>query len=84
MIGSEAKDVIVTVGQRIREEARQQERQKHRQRSQEVLLHLLRQRFGNGVDVHVERRVATASLEQTETWTRRVLSAATLAELLAD
>jgi hypothetical protein len=51
---------------------------------QEVLLHLLRQRFGHEVDAHVERRVATASREQLDTWTGRVLSAATLSELLGD
>ena len=83
-IGPETKDAIVTVGQQIREEARQQERQKNRQRSQEVLLHLLRQRFGHEVDAPIERRVASASFEQVETWTERLLSATTLAELLAD
>ena len=79
-IGPKAKDAIVTVGQRIREEARQE----YRQRSQEVLLRLLRQRFGHEVDAPIERRVVSASFEQVESWTERVLSAATLAELLAD
>jgi hypothetical protein len=32
----------------------------------------------------MERRVAAASAEQVEVWAERVLSAATLAELLAD
>jgi hypothetical protein len=36
------------------------------------------------VSPDVERRVETASIEQIETWTKRVLSAATLDELLAD
>ena len=76
-IGPKAKDTIVTVGQQIREEGRQQG-------FQEMLLRLLRQRFGREVDARVEQRVATASVEQIETWTARVLSAATLAELLAD
>jgi hypothetical protein len=49
-----------------------------------MLLGLLRQRFGDEVDAQVERRVASAPVEQIETWTTRVLSAATLAELLAD
>jgi hypothetical protein len=44
----------------------------------------LRQRFGAEVDPHVEQRIATASVEQIETWSGRVLTAATLAELLAD
>jgi hypothetical protein len=49
-----------------------------------LLLRLLRQRFGDEVNAHIERCVATASIEQIETWTTRALSAATLAELLAD
>jgi phenylalanyl-tRNA synthetase beta subunit len=44
---------------------------------------LLRQRFGDAVNAQVEQRIATASLEQVEAWTGRVLSAATLAEVLA-
>ena len=51
---------------------------------QGVLLRLLRQRFGHAVNAEVEQRVATASLEQVEAWTGRVLSAATLAEVIAD
>jgi hypothetical protein len=50
----------------------------------EVLLRLLRQRFGAQVDAPVEQRIMTASVEQIETWSMRVLSAATLAELFAD
>ena len=49
-----------------------------------VLLRQLRRRFGAEVDGEVERRVAAASPEQVEVWTDRVLSAVTLAELLAD
>jgi hypothetical protein len=49
-----------------------------------VLLRLLRRRFGAEVDGETERRVAAAPAEQVEVWAERVLSAATLAELLAD
>jgi hypothetical protein len=49
-----------------------------------VLLRQLRQRFGDAVDAHVEQRVATASIEQIDLWTVRILSAATLAEVFAD
>lgn len=49
-----------------------------------LLLRVLRRRFGAQVDGEIERRVATASPEQIEVWAERVLSAATLAELLAD
>jgi Domain of unknown function (DUF4351) len=59
------------------EEARQEGRQ-------EVLLRVLRLRFGGEVDAHVEQRIAAASVKQIETWTARLLSAPTLAELLAD
>jgi hypothetical protein len=45
---------------------------------------LLRQRFGAEVPPHIEQRIATASVEQMETWSVRVLSAATLAEVFAD
>ena len=83
-LGPEAKDAIVTVGQQLREEGRQEAREEGRRRLQDVLLGLLRQRFGDEVDAAVERRVSTASLDQIEIWTRRVLSAVTLAELLAD
>ena len=49
-----------------------------------ILLRLLRKRFGDAVDVDVERRVQGATSEQIGTWAERVLSAATLTELLAN
>ena len=54
------------------------------QGERKVLLRLLRRRFGPEVDGEAERRVAAASAEQVEVWVERVLSAGTLAELLAD
>jgi hypothetical protein len=54
------------------------------QGERKVLLRQLRRRFGAEVDGEIERRVAVAPVEQVEVWTERVLSAATLAELLAD
>jgi hypothetical protein len=54
------------------------------QGERKVLLRLLRRRFGAEVDGEIERRVAVAPAEQVEVWTERVLSAATLVELLAD
>ena len=71
----------MTAGQRLIEQGRQQGRQ---QGTQELLLFLLRQRFGEAVDAHVEQRIATASIEQIQAWSVRVLSAATLAELFAE
>ena len=76
-IGPEAKDIIVTAGQQLIEQGR-------KQGIEQMLLRLLRQRFGDQVDIHVEQRIVTASVEQIETWSMRVLSAATLAELFAN
>jgi hypothetical protein len=71
----------VTVGQQLRQEGFEQGR---RETLLKMFLHQLRERFGNEVPAHVERRVAAASSEQLEIWIGRVLSAATLTELLAD
>ena len=54
------------------------------QGERKLLLRQLRRRFGTQVDAQAELRVATAPAEQTEVWAERVLSARTLAELLAD
>jgi flagellar biosynthesis/type III secretory pathway protein FliH len=83
-LGPEAKDVIMTAGQRLIEQGRQQGFEQGyqeglelgRQRCREIMLHWLRQRF--------EQDIATASYEKLETWSARVVSAATLAELFAD
>jgi len=53
------------------------------QGERKLLLRLLRRRFGTQVDAEAELRVAAAPAEQIEVWAERVLSAATLAELLA-
>jgi hypothetical protein len=87
-IGPETKDIIVTPGQQLIEQGRQQGleqglEQGRQQAIQALLLRQLRLRFGDAVDSHVEQRVATASAEELETWSMRVLSAATLAELFA-
>jgi hypothetical protein len=92
-LGPEAKDAIMTAGQRLIEQGRQQGIEQGRQQGieqgrqqgvQDMLLRQLRQRFGREVDAHVTQRIATASFEQIEGWSTRVLSAATLAELFAD
>ena len=54
------------------------------ERERKLLLRLLRRRFGDEVDGETERRIAAARAEQIEVWAERVLSAATLDELLAD
>ncbi|HEY0482363.1 MAG TPA: Rpn family recombination-promoting nuclease/putative transposase [Kofleriaceae bacterium] len=88
-LGPEAKDAIMTAGQQLIEQGRQQGieqgvQQGRQQGIQELLLRLLRQRFGGEVNTQVEQRIAAASLEQVDAWSARVLSAATLSELLAD
>jgi len=54
------------------------------QGERKLLLRMLRRRFGAEVSGEIERRVAAAPAEQIELWAERVLSASTLAELLAD
>jgi hypothetical protein len=71
----------VTIGQQLREEGRREGR---REGECAVLLRQLRRRFGDAVNADVEQRIATASIEQLDTWADRVLSATTLTELLAD
>jgi hypothetical protein len=92
-LGAEAKDAIMTAGQRLIEQGRQQGIEQGRQQGleqgrqqgvQDMLLRQLRQRFGHEVDAQVAQRVATASIEQIEAWSTRVLSAAALAELFTD
>jgi predicted transposase YdaD len=75
----------MTAGQQLIEQGRQQGIEQGRQQGrQELLLRQLRQRFGGAVNAVVEQRIATASVEEIETWSVRVLSAATLSELFAD
>jgi hypothetical protein len=84
-IGPQTQEAIVTAGQLLIEQGRQQGLEQGRQQGfQEVLLQLLRQRFGDQVDSVVERRVMEAPLEQVQAWAKRLLSAATLGELFAN
>jgi hypothetical protein len=80
-LGPEAKDAIMTAGQRLIEQGRQQGIEQGRQQGiQAMLLRLLRRRFGDAVNAQVEQRITTAAPEQIEVWAERVLSAATLAD----
>ncbi|HET7501504.1 MAG TPA: Rpn family recombination-promoting nuclease/putative transposase [Kofleriaceae bacterium] len=88
-IGPEAKEVIVTTGQQLIQQGIEQGRQQgieqgRQQGIQVMLLRLLRQRFGTEVDARVEQQIATASIEQIDAWSERVLSAATIGELFGD
>lgn len=74
-LGSKAKDTTMGLLEKSRLQGRQQG-------FQELLMRLLRQRFGGEVDAGVEQRVTGASVEQIEVWSSRVLSAGTLAEVM--
>ena len=69
----------MTAEHQLIERGRQQGRQLA---IQNLLLRLLRQRFGTEVDAQAEQRIAAALIEQLESWTERIQSATTLAELL--
>lgn len=48
-----------------------------------LLLRLLRQRFGAEVDREIEARLAVAAAADIETWSGRIFSAATIADVFA-
>jgi flagellar biosynthesis/type III secretory pathway protein FliH len=66
------------------ERGRQQGVEQSRQVVQDLLLSVLQQRFGAGVDSHVEQRVSAASFGQLQRWSKRVVSVPTLTELFND
>jgi predicted transposase/invertase (TIGR01784 family) len=72
-IGPEAKEILMTIAEQFIQQG-----------ERGALLRQLRKRFGPQVNDDTERRVAAAPPEQIALWLDRVLSAATLAELLAD
>jgi hypothetical protein len=78
------QDIVDTWRREAIQEGVQQGLAEGVERERKLLLRLLRRRFGAEVNSEAERRVATAPAEQIESWAERVLSAATLAELLAD
>jgi predicted transposase/invertase (TIGR01784 family) len=83
--GPDAKDIIMTAGERLIQHGEERGIQKGVQQGERsLLLRLLRRRFGSQVNAETEQRLATATAEQIGTWAERVFSADTLAELLAD
>lgn len=82
--GPEAKETIMTVGERLIQQGEARGLQQGIQQGEKaILLRMLRNRFGNQVDETVERRVEAASPETVVAWADRVISAPALAELLA-
>jgi hypothetical protein len=71
----------MTAGERLIQQGVQQGVQ---QGERKLLLHQLRKRFGQEINAAIEQRIADASVERLEIWAERVLSTATLAELMAD
>jgi predicted transposase/invertase (TIGR01784 family) len=93
VVGPDAKDTIMTAGERLIQQGEERGIQKGvqqgiqqgvQQGERMLLLRQVRRRFGNQVDAEIERRLAAASPEQIATWADRVLSAATITELFAD
>jgi predicted transposase/invertase (TIGR01784 family) len=84
-IGPEAKETVVTVGQQLIQQGLEKGRQEGRQEGlARMLLLLVQQRFAPEVDLHVERRIVEASIDQLERWSLRVLTSATLSELFQE
>lgn len=95
-LGSEAREIMVSYAEQLIQEGVDRGIQQGMEQGMEqgieqgevagerkLLLRLLRERFGS-VDTEIERRIATATTEQLESWGTRILSAVTLAEVLAD
>ena len=81
----DAKDILMTAGERLIQQGEEQGVQKGVQQGvRALLLRLLRKRFGDDVDAAAEQRITAASTDQLEIWGDRVLSATTLAELFSD
>jgi hypothetical protein len=74
------QDIVEAWRQKAIEEGEQQGVQRGKR---ELLLHLLRLRFGAQVTAEVEHRMSVASVDQLEAWAERAMTGASLAELLA-
>jgi hypothetical protein len=83
-VSPEAKDTVMTAGERLIEQGVQQGIQQRVQRERTILLRLLKQRFGDEVNGEIEGRVAAASVEQIDRWAERETSATVLADVFAD
>jgi hypothetical protein len=85
--GPEAKDIVMTAGERLIQQGEERGLQQGEERGIQkgergMLLRQLRKRFGSQVDADVEQRVEAASAAQIAIWADRVLSEATLAEIM--
>jgi hypothetical protein len=76
-LGPEAEEVFMSTADTLRAEGRVEGRAEH---AAGVLVRLLTRKFATVPD-GVRARIDTAPLEQLDTWTERVLDAATLDEV---
>ncbi|MBI5498512.1 MAG: Rpn family recombination-promoting nuclease/putative transposase [Deltaproteobacteria bacterium] len=88
LLGAEAKEVIMTEGERLIEQGRQRGLQQGlhqglQQGLRQVLVKLLRIRFGE-LPHHVVQRVESASADELDRWTERVVAADHLEAVFAD
>lgn len=86
-VGPEAKEIMVTAAEQLIRQGIEQGLEQGIEQGQvegerNLLLKLLRQRFGR-LDAETERRIAAATSHELDTWGSRVLSATTLDEVLA-
>ncbi|HKE20671.1 MAG TPA: DUF4351 domain-containing protein [Kofleriaceae bacterium] len=80
-IGPEARETVMTIGEQLIQQGIERGKLEG---ERAFLLKLIRLRFGDVVDEQTGLRIARASSEQLETWGERILSAASLSELLGD
>jgi hypothetical protein len=82
-LGKDAEEAIVSYAQQLRDEGERKGRREGRvEGHSELLLKLLRVRFGE-LPEGIAKRVATAALDQIDRWGERVLTAASLDEVFA-
>jgi flagellar biosynthesis/type III secretory pathway protein FliH len=82
-LGEEGKEEIMTAADQLIERGREQGREQGRELGRrEMLLDLLRERYGALPDAAVAR-VNAASLEELQGWSKRVLSAPSLDDVFA-
>lgn len=80
-VGPDAKEVAVTLGQKLIEQGREEGR---RTQTQALLLRLLVLRFGEDVKATIEPRLHDASISDLERWVDRILTARSMDEIFAD
>jgi hypothetical protein len=83
VVGEEDREDVVTAGEMLIERGRQEAREEGRATLQGILLKLLRARFG-ALPRSAAARVRAADPAQLERWLGRVVTAPSLADVLAE